>query len=226
MDQSPDLLKPYSTADAVYERLFQEIASLDLLPGSKISEAEIGRRFGVSRQPVRDAFKRLGNLELLEIRPQRATVVRRFSLQEIENTRFLRLAVELEVMEQACAIWDGPKAAALEVALAEQHAAWAEADKTRFHQLDYSFHTLICDLAACPMASDTITQCKRKVDRLCVLSLTHDQGGPKVLEDHKAIAQSLSDRSVAKARALIRRHLARLDETICEIHQAHADFFQ
>jgi len=43
-----------STADVVFDRLHAEIVSLEILPGAKISEAEIARRFGVSRQPVRD----------------------------------------------------------------------------------------------------------------------------------------------------------------------------
>ena len=60
-----------TTADVVFEQLHREIASLTLLPGTKLSEAEVARRFGVSRQPVREAFSRLGNLELLLVRPQK-----------------------------------------------------------------------------------------------------------------------------------------------------------
>ncbi|KKK71856.1 hypothetical protein LCGC14_2909720, partial [marine sediment metagenome] len=63
--------------DVVANHLYEEITSLRLLPGAKISEAEIAARFGVSRQPVRDAFSRLENLDLLLIRPQKATEVKR-----------------------------------------------------------------------------------------------------------------------------------------------------
>ena len=70
-----------TSSDHVFDALFDRIVSLDLLPGSKISEAEIAKSFGVSRQPVREAFMRLADLNLLLIRPQRATVVRPFSRQ-------------------------------------------------------------------------------------------------------------------------------------------------
>jgi DNA-binding GntR family transcriptional regulator len=89
METTATISETRSTADVVFDRLHEEIATLSILPGTKISEADIARRFGVSRQPARDAFRRLHNLDLLEIRPQRATVVRRFSLAEIENTRFV-----------------------------------------------------------------------------------------------------------------------------------------
>ena len=215
-----------STADMVFERLHEDIASLAILPGTKISEAEVARRFGVSRQPVRDAFRRLHNLELLEIRPQRATVVRRFSLPEIENTRFVRLAVELEVLERACQIWTPDDAEALAKNLAEQSDTLAAGDLAQFHDLDYGFHELICNLAGLPRAFETISHCKRKVDRLCVLSLSSQEGASDVLADHLAIAGALQRRAVQEARSVTRLHLSRLDATVAEIHQNHTDYFQ
>lgn len=226
MTSYSELMLPRSTADIVFDRLYEEIVNLDLLPGSKISEAEVSRRFEVSRQPVRDAFKRLGNLDLLEIRPQRATVVRRFSIDEIANTRFLRLAVELEVIEFACRNWTDEDSDKLQANLAEQKAILDTGDTKGFHNLDYGFHKLICELSGHAMAFETIDQCKRKVDRLCVLSLACDSGAVAILEDHTAIAAALASRSPEKAREVTRRHLSRLDDTIAEIHEAHANYFQ
>jgi len=70
-----------TTTDAVYETLLNEIASLAVLPGIKLSETEVARLFGVSRQPLRNAFRKLANEELLFFRPQKAAVVRGFSME-------------------------------------------------------------------------------------------------------------------------------------------------
>ncbi|MEL6641680.1 MAG: GntR family transcriptional regulator [Pseudomonadota bacterium] len=215
-----------STADIVFDKLHEEIATLAILPGSKISEADVARRFGVSRQPARDAFRRLHNLGFLEIRPQRATVVRRFSLEEIESTRFIRLAVELEVLERACQVWDQGRADALAQNLDLQANALAKNDIGRFHGFDYAFHRLICELSGLPGAIDMINACKHKVDRLCVLSLSNNENAGVLLDDHRAIAVALADRSVRDVRALLRLHISRLDRTIAEIHQTHASYFQ
>ena len=112
-----------TTTDVVFDQLYDEIVSLRLLPGTKLSEADVARRFGVSRQPVRDAFSRLGNLELLLIRPQKATEVRGFSMRHIANARFVRLAVELEVIRHACSVWDETRAGKLEQNLQQQQLA-------------------------------------------------------------------------------------------------------
>lgn len=215
-----------STADVVFEKLHEDIVTLAILPGSKISEAEVARRLDVSRQPVRDAFRRLHNLDLIEIRPQRATVVRRFSMAEIENTRFVRLAVELEVIEYACQVWDQTRADALAENLIEQADALAAGDGGLFHDLDYRFHKLICELAGLPKAFETITACKRKVDRMCVLSLSNKKSVANVLADHHALADALKRRDAAVARTLLRRHASRLDTTISDIYESHTEFFQ
>ena len=190
-----------------------------------MSEADVSKRFGVSRQPVRDAFKRLGSMELLEIRPQRATSVRLFSIKEIDNTRFLRLSVELELIELACERWTEADEITIQANLAAQDAALAEGDSDALHRLDYQFHELFCLVSGLPMAFATIEQCKRKVDRLCILSLTHSEGGVAVIEDHKEIFEAVRKRSVSQARERTRHHLSRLNETIEDIYKTHTNFF-
>lgn len=226
MQDFQDTAERRTTTDAVFERLLEEIVSLKLLPGEKLSEAEVARRFGVSRQPVRDAFNRLENLDLLKIRPQRATKVRGFSMSRIANARLIRLAVELEVIRRACSLWDEARAEALERNLSEQQRAVDTGDLKGFHALDYQFHKSICQLAGCSLAFETIEACKQKVDRLCVLSLSKANESAILLEDHRALARALSDRSAEEATAIARRHLTRLDDTISEIHRVHSEYFE
>jgi len=80
----------------VFDHLYDEIVSMRLLPGAKISEAEIAALFSVSRQPVRDAFSRLENLDLLLIRPQKATEIKRFSSAAITTARFVRSSTTID----------------------------------------------------------------------------------------------------------------------------------
>ena len=68
-------LNRLSVADSVFDELHRQILTLELQPGSKISEADVAKALGVSRQPVRDAFYRLSKLGFLSMRPQVATTV-------------------------------------------------------------------------------------------------------------------------------------------------------
>lgn len=160
-----------TTVDEIFDHLHDEILSLRLRPGDKISEADIATQFGVSRQPVRDAFSRLASLDLLLIRPQRATEVKRFSMREIVKSRFVRAAVEKEVLRRAAELCDADGAARLNAAIALQDQMIEDGTVELFGKLDYQFHETLCDIAQADFAFDVIMTEKSKVDRLCVLSL-------------------------------------------------------
>lgn len=215
-----------TTTDAVYEKLHDEIVSLEILPGTKLSETEVARRFGVSRQPVRNAFTKLGNEDLLVIRPQKATQVRGFSMERVALARLVRMAVELEVVYRAVEIWDAPRSATLNENLTLQELAINDNDLPAFHGLDYDFHKLIYELGGNPKAFEVMLESKKKVDRLCLLSLAKASEAKAILVDHREIAAGLASGNLAQAQAAVRKHLSRLDETIEFIHKTHPDYFE
>jgi DNA-binding GntR family transcriptional regulator len=215
-----------TTTDEVYEKIHADIVSLKILPGTKLSETEVARRFGVSRQPVRNAFTKLGNQDFLVIRPQKATTVRGFSMDRIAFARLVRMAVELEVTRNALEVWNEDSKAQLDKNVAQQERAIETGNLSEFHALDYEFHQLICELSGNPLVFDLIRECKQKVDRLCVLSLTKDDEVKLVLADHQEIAAGIASGDLNKAQETVRRHLTRLDETIDFIHKTHPNYFE
>ncbi len=221
-----DVFERRTSADVVFDYLRGEIVSNTLPPGTKISEVDIASRFGVSRQPVRDAFSRLANQDLLLIRPQKPTEVRKFSLSKVTQARFVRLAVELEVVRTACAVWDEHRTETLEKNLDRQRRAVDARDVEGFHELDYDFHKLICELSGNSVMFETIQHYKAKIDRLCMLSLGEASEASDLLQDHQKLADAILAGKVRDAEKVVRLHLSRLDETIREIREEHADFFE
>ncbi len=215
-----------TTVDEVFDHLREEILSLRLRPGDKISEADVAAQFGVSRQPVRDAFSRLANLDLLLIRPQRATEVKRFSLREIVKSRFVRAAVESEVLRRAAKHCDAQGAALLAASLVAQEQAIKENDFEKFGALDYEFHKILCQIGQVDFAFDVIMAEKSKVDRLCLLSLSKENRMPELIVDHRAIAQAVQDHDADKAVEIGMHHLSRLDDTIDRITATNANYFE
>lgn len=214
-----------TSVDDIFDSLQEQIVTLQLKPGDRISEAEIAAQFGVSRQPVRDAFSRLANLDLLLIRPQRATEVRRFSLRKIEKSRFIRSSIEKEVLRRAAALCDAQGKTQLSEALAEQEAAVLAKDVERFGQLDYEFHQVLCGIAQVDYAFEVILEEKAKVDRLCMLGLEKEQRMPELLADHIAIAGAVMAHDADTAIDAGMTHLSRLDTTIKRITETNADYF-
>jgi len=215
-----------TSVDDIFDHLRKQIETLALKPGDRISEAEIAALFGVSRQPVRDAFSRLASLDLLLIRPQRATEVRRFSVRTIEKARFIRAAIEKEVLVRAATHCDAEGDEHLMQSLAEQKVAVENADYEAFGPLDYAFHKTLCGVARADYAFDVILAEKAKIDRLCMLGHNREQRLPDLFADHQAIAKAVMDHNPEDAVQAGMIHLSRLDETLERIKSSNANYFE
>jgi|GEM_PF-405883 len=90
--------QPASLADTVYHYLWEKIATLELKPGTKLSEAGLARKFNCSRIPVREAVKRLKDQGALDVFPQRGSFVSLIDLRQVEQVRYLREVLETHVV--------------------------------------------------------------------------------------------------------------------------------
>ncbi len=215
-----------TNADDIFDRIYSEIISMRLEPGTKISEIDISRQFDVSRQPVREAFIRLNNMNLLLVRPQKATIVRKISRKDIVDARFVRAAVEVEVARLACEKFEPRHEADFEANLKLQKQAVDSNSFDAFHSLDGEFHKLLCSTAERESAYRIITESRTPVDRLCALSLARRTEFEDVYLDHVKIYGFLKRKDEAGLIAILRKHLARIDATIADVSKTHAEYFE
>src|SRR5438270_14069837 len=82
----------------VTSQLEMEILSGKLRPGTRLDEEGIGRRLGVSRTPVREAFKHLASSGLIELKPHTGAYVARLT-----HTSLVEMFEMMAVLESACA---------------------------------------------------------------------------------------------------------------------------
>lgn len=214
-----------TSSDRIFDDLYGKIVRLELLPGTKLSETDVARTYDVSRQPVREAFTQLAKLNLLLVRPQRATIVRPFSRELIANARFTRKAIELEVVRTAADARDQSVDAEIDSNMKAQRTAIDAADATAFHALDYEFHRLLCLSADRAFAFDIIAANKAQVDRLCMLSLTSTESMEQLYADHQGLVAAIKGRDSMIAETYLRAHLDRLSPTIDAIYTTHRSYF-
>jgi len=152
--------------------------------------------------------------------------VKRFSLREVEKSRFVRAAIEAEVLRRAALACDGAGAGLLDAALERQAEAVSAGDYATFGALDYAFHQTLCAIARVDFAFEVISGEKAKLDRLCMLSLSKEDRMPQLLEDHRAMSDAIKVGDSAAAVAVGMLHLSRLDTTITAISTENADYFE
>ena len=117
------------TVDRLVEGLRDGILMHRYAPGQVLIEADLTRDFGVSRGPLREAFRHLSAEGLLQLVPNRGALVRRLSRKEAEELFQIRTALEaLAVRLAAKAIDEGDNRQRFEAAI---RAIWNEAPPAR-----------------------------------------------------------------------------------------------
>lgn len=212
-----------SVATQVYDALLNLILTCALPPGTKISEAEVAKQMGVSRQPVREAFHRLSKLDFLLIRPQRATEVQRISSIKVRQAMYIRRALEVEVVVEAAKMLDQSSLERLETLLDQQQDAVSAGDNIRFHQLDDMFHKTICDAAGKGFVWSLIKENKVHMDRVRHLTLSF--GAAVSLDQHRALFAAIRGQNPDVAVAQMRAHLSRIEVDLPRIRVQHSQYF-
>jgi DNA-binding GntR family transcriptional regulator len=83
-----------SLTERAYRELEEQIVTLQLAPGSPVSEASLSKRLGIGRTPVREALQRLARERLVVILPRRGILVSEVNVRT--QMRLLEVRRELE----------------------------------------------------------------------------------------------------------------------------------
>lgn len=101
--RGPALAEAESLTNRAYNLLEEMISTLQLPPGTPVSEAELSSQLGIGRTPVREAMQRLARERLLLVLPRRGCIVTPIRPEEEVMLIETRRAIETLVMETAAA---------------------------------------------------------------------------------------------------------------------------
>ncbi|MDD7973345.1 GntR family transcriptional regulator [Roseinatronobacter alkalisoli] len=222
--QIVELLPGAAVGPQIHRILRDRIVRGHLMPGARISETELAAEYAVSRQPVREAFIKLAEENLLEIRPQRGTFVRRISLPAVLSAQFVREAVEADIV-RILAVAPSPELITrLEGLLQEQIATANDPDPTDFVVLDESFHRAMAEAIGQAPAADILEGLKIQLNRTRHLT-ARQFSRHKVIEQHSAILDALRARDPDRASAMMRTHLQKILNDLPAIVEAMPECF-
>ncbi len=208
-----------------YRVIKYNIISLELVPGSMVSENELADEMGVSRTPVREALIELSKLKVVEIYPQRGSFISLIDNQLVDEARFVRLILEQAMVEMACDIADETNFLALEENLKLQEFYLEHTAKDKLLQLDNEFHELLFLISNKKFTYDLLGGMMTHFDRVRRLSLSVIKDS-KNISDHRSLMDAIKKKDKALARNIITKHLSRykLDEE--ELKKQYPGYFK
>jgi DNA-binding GntR family transcriptional regulator len=217
---------PDSAAQQIEQALRRAIVTLELPPGIRLSENEVALRYGVSRQPAREAMIALAKIGLVRVLPQRGTVVVKISTRQMMQVRFTREALETAIVRRACERFDQMIRASLDTLIAAQRQAALDNDHVSFQERDERFHAALAAGADAELAWRTVVDIKCHMDRVCHLTLEDRASMLKLVGQHEAILAAIDARDANAADAAMRHHLTEILRALPHVLAERAELFE
>jgi len=189
----------------VHRTLEQEITERVLPPGRKIVEADIARRLGVSRIPVREAIRMLERDGWITAEPRVGRSVRVMSDEEIRQLFEMRELVDGNAAASAAKLIRHKDTADLRDILADEAKARVDHDRRRIIDLNFGFHCAIASLSD-NIFLERFTELFSNYTKWVQGAFAGSVEAP-TLKDHIEILQAIEDGNASKARSAARRHV-------------------
>jgi DNA-binding GntR family transcriptional regulator len=208
----------------IYRWLREAIIQGEIGPGTRISESEIATMHAVSRQPVREAFMKLSDEGLLEIRPQRGTYVCKISVSSVMDARFVREAIEADIVKALAAKPDPALTIVLLRQIEDQREVVGK-DSIAFIRLDERFHRTMAEASGHMHAWRLVEGLKAQMDRVRHLA-TRLFPMAVLVEQHCAVVKAIDQGDVPGAEIAIRAHLREILNDLPQVARDLPDFFE
>ncbi|MFR8170080.1 MAG: GntR family transcriptional regulator [Marvinbryantia sp.] len=184
------------------------IIRLELAPGSRVSEKNLADEMGLSRTPVREALIELARGGIVEIYPQRGSMVALIDYSLVEEARFMRSVMENAVVRLVCEMAKPEDILKLGENLKLQEFYLDSTDAGRLMELDDDFHKLLFDIAQKSQSYLLMQNLTLHFDRVRNMALSAVKE-LKIVQDHQAIVEAIRQHDAERAGELMEIHLSR-----------------
>lgn len=210
-------IKSATLSDDLIQHLTNEIIEGTMPMGSKISEPELAKRFGVSRGPLREALVKLESLGLITRTANVGARVVELNIDDLLDTYTLREAMEGMAARLAAEHMSEPEIQKL-YALLDDHQAFLDQNQDEHYVTqtgNEDFHLRIIQASQNKKLIRVLTQDLYATIRMYRRYTADSRPDPRqALREHKAILDAIANREGDLAELLMRRHISRASKLI------------
>ena len=201
------MLQASSLTSAVQQALERMITLGELAPGDKLNEASLAERLGVSRGPVREAFRMLEEAGLLTLKKNRGVYVRQVPLEEALEIYEIRAMMEAQVGALLATSASAEQIAALRTLLESMESAVAASDAPLYFQLNVEFHETLVSFAGNKKMLLLYRRLTRELDLFRRRNLSQQALLSNSIQEHREVLAAIASRDPERAAQTLRHHV-------------------
>lgn len=224
-DVKQEVTDKYSLRGRVFHKLREDILSGKYEEHEELKEVAIGEELGVSRTPVREAFRQLELEGLIQIIPNKGAYVTGITEKDVKDIYMIR-----SLLEGLCARWATDHITKEQMEEMEENVYLAKfhAEKGHFEQLaelDNRFHDILYEACDSKILEHQLKDFHQYVLRVRKKTLSNIVRGPKSNEEHELIMEAIKAGDAKKAEQLANRHMIKAYENMIQngLREAYHD---
>jgi DNA-binding GntR family transcriptional regulator len=206
--QASELQKGWRHKDAV-GLLREMILSGELPPGSRLRELAVSERLGMSRTPVREAFRTLAAEGLVNLLPNRSVVVSELDTTESVDVFSVLGALESLAARQACERMTEEEIETLRSLQAELERHFVDMDRRAYTETNRAIHRLVVRGSRNSSLMLAWQMILPRAERARTLISVDRARWAAALEEHRKIYAALVKRDAQLLSTLMEDHFAR-----------------
>lgn len=213
-----------SNRDYAFRVIRDNIISLELKPGTMISEQDLAYELDLSRTPVHEALQELSKTKIVEIFPQKGSLVSLINLELVNEAVFVRATLESAITEEACKIANNEDIKYLTENVELQEFLLKQNNIDKFMEMDNLFHQKMYEITNKMQCYYMVKSMNIHHDRFRALRV-HGADRTPILKVHKQILQAIQDKDAEAARELTAEHINRTRLDAAEIQKKYPQYF-
>ncbi|MCD0502481.1 GntR family transcriptional regulator [Bordetella petrii] len=211
-----------TTVELLFTQLKKSIENGALAPGQRLIEADLIKDYGVSRGPLREAFRRLSAEGIIDFVPNKGAVVKKFSRKEITDIFAIRQAIEglaTRLATERLALAPHKE----ERRLLEQIHNHEFGVNASFAQENSTFHNTILTLCDNPQLQNLIKQMRLPFLRYQIRGSLDRHYIDSSRAEHTRIAAAMLSNDAKLAERLMQKHLGKAAERLMTLPDIFPD---
>lgn len=213
-----------SNRDYALRVIRDNIINLELKPGYMISEQDLADELAISRTPVHEALQEISKTKIIEIYPQKGSLVSKIDMKLVSEARFVRATLEAAIVEMACEMATPEDIQQLEENVNLQEFYDKKQVNEKIMELDNSFHKMFYKITDKMQTYYMVKTMNIHYDRFRELRLKTSPSKP-IIEEHKQILDAIIAKDATRARELVIQHLSKINTDEKEIRSKFPQYF-
>jgi len=196
-----------SMSDRAYRCIREAIITLELAPGSVISESDLQSRLGFGRTPIREALRTLAGERLIEVYPRRGMFVAGVDARDLRAVSEVREQLEPFAARLAAQRRTPEQVGHLTALIADLDALGADPSSRALIELDQRSHQQVYACAHNDFLVSVLDEHYVHALRIWLLALDRVPNLPQAVAEHRAILAAIRDGDPDRAAMVMGAHV-------------------